>query len=167
MSLQTHSSIHLSTTWNCKLCSGDCQHTSRLSWWGKLCHKDRERPLRPWVHHEERIPEPLSFFFFSPLWSPPFLSVKCPPHQFGYTNQHRAPSWAMCHFFRLGKEQPVPQSQAGNVPSSSGRRPWWLPQRNKLHLSNPESHLWREDVFLFSIISAYFILLVIHGSRRI
>ena len=81
----------------------------------------RKANLDPGCIMKKGIPEPLPFFF--PLWSPPFLSVKCPPHQFGYTNQHRAPNWAMCHFFRLGKEQPVPQSQAGNVPSSSGRRP--------------------------------------------
>ena len=59
----------------------------------------RKANLDPGCIMKKGVPEQLSFF---PLWSPPFPSVKFPLHQFGYTNQHRVPSWAMCHFFRPG-----------------------------------------------------------------
>ena len=92
MSLQTHSSIHLSRAWNCKLYSGDWQHTSCLSWWGKWCRKDRERPT--WTLGASWRKEFLSSCLFflcglllSRLWnfhctnSAPQTNTECPVGQ--------------------------------------------------------------------------------------
>lgn len=47
--------------------------------------------------------------------------------------------------------------------------PWWLPQRNKLNLSSPESHLLREEVFVILLLyhSHFHVLPITHRGERI
>lgn len=65
---------------------------------------------------------------------------------------------------------PIPPASHRKCPTSSVKdvHRWWLAQRSKLNLTNPESHLRREDLLLlFSTMSTYLVLLITHRSRRV
>lgn len=111
------------------------------------------------------------------LQPPPLLSLKL-SHRSGYIiSRHRSNEELPIgqHFTFLGLRKsstcPHPTSMQEMCPASSMKdvRPWWLPRRNKLNLTNPESHLLKEDsiFFLFSTISTYLALLIIHRNRRV